>query len=88
MKSNRTKDALIISFCVCDQDAIKSMESSLAEVNAAVSKLEGEETLIRKDQIEIQHRYEKYDAVVKENHEKNKHWKKEVWHLLPSDLCM
>lgn len=64
------------------------MESSLAEVNAAVAKLEEGETAIRKDQIEIQHRYEKYDAVVKENQDKNKHWKKEVWCLMPSDLML
>lgn len=64
------------------------MESSLAEVNAAVAKLEGEETAIRKDQIEIQHRYEKFDAVVKENQDKNKYWKKEVRHLLPGGLSM
>lgn len=54
------------------------MESSLSQAKAAVEKLEADETSVKKDLIEVQHKYEKYETVFKENHDKCRHWKKEV----------
>lgn len=60
------------------QDARKAMESSLSQAKAAVEKLEADETSVKKDLIEVQHKYEKYETVFKENHDKCRHWKKEL----------
>ena len=57
---------------------MKEVETALAEVNSVVAKLEEEETELRKQHIEVKHKFEKFDAVVKENKDKIKHWKKEV----------
>ena len=57
---------------------MKEVETALAEVNSVIAKLDEEETELRKQHIEVKHKFEKFDAVVKENKDKIKHWKKEV----------
>jgi len=50
----------------------------LTELRSLIDKEDGEETELKKENVEEKHKLEKYEASVKENQIKNKHWKKEV----------
>ena len=58
------------------------MEVELKGIQTEMAKIEEEEKVMQKDQIEIKHELEKYDTVVKDNALKIKHWKKEVSTLI------
>ena len=57
---------------------MKSVETSLAEIKGQLAALQEVEQKLQKENIEVTHDFEKYDAVVKDNHTKVKHWSKEV----------
>ena len=57
---------------------MKEAETALAEIVKEVAKLEEEEGGLQKDNLEVKHELERYEAIIRENTSKIKHWKKEV----------
>ena len=74
-----SKNKLIFFFSLCLQDTMKAAETALQEVNKELAKLEDEETVLQKDVVDVKNELEKFQNIVKENQQKIKHWKKEVF---------
>lgn len=55
----------------------------LQGVKEEIAQIEEKETCMSKDRLELQHKIEKYEDVVKTNLVKIKHWKKQV-----RDFCI
>ena len=54
------------------------MEGCLESMHQELDVIEQEETKLRGQEVDIKHEVEKYEAVLKENQQKVKHWQKEV----------
>ena len=59
------------------------MESELSEMTAALDKEDSEETDLKKQLIEEKNKLDTYEASVKDNLAKTRHWKKEVCEHFP-----
>ncbi|XP_072035252.1 LOW QUALITY PROTEIN: structural maintenance of chromosomes protein 4-like [Amphiura filiformis] len=57
---------------------MQDMEGQLEESKAALAKLQQTETETKSKQVEVKHELEGYEAKVKENQHKTRHWKKEL----------
>ena len=57
---------------------MKEVEQELEKVKKEYGGLEENENKLRSEEIDVKHEFEKYETVVKENHQKVKHWQKEV----------
>lgn len=63
------------------KEKIKSHEDMLQGVKEEIAQIEEKETCMSKDRLELQHKIEKYEDVVKTNLVKIKHWKKQLTQL-------
>lgn len=60
------------------QEKIENHEKVLADLKEKLGEIEKQETALSKENIDLQHKLEKYEDVVKTNQVKMKHWKKQV----------
>jgi hypothetical protein len=60
------------------KESKQQVETVLEGLKSVLEKDDGEEIKLKKELIEEKHHLEKYESAVKENHQKLKHWKKEV----------
>ena len=54
------------------------MEEFLERLRKELDAVDQEESKLREQEVDIKHELEKYETVLKENHQKVKHWQKEV----------
>lgn len=71
---------------------MKEMEEILQKTKGEYSTVETDENELRSKEVDLKHEVEKLEAIYKENHQKVRHWQKEVrlhivipTHLLQSD---
>ena len=57
---------------------MSAMEESLEGLKKELEAVEQEESKLRGKEVDIKHEVDKYEAVLKQNQEKVKHWQKEV----------
>lgn len=60
------------------QQEMSAMEESLEGLKKELEAVEQEESKLRGKEVDIKHEVDKYEAVLKQNQEKVKHWQKEV----------
>jgi len=60
------------------QESKKQVETELEEMTSALDQEDSEETELKKELIEDKNKLDTYEANVKENLAKTRHWKKEV----------
>ena len=77
---------------------MSAMEESLKNLRKELEAVEQEENKLRGQEVDIKHEMDKYESVMKDNQNKEKHWQKEVcWvhvdllyntdqHLFPADI--
>lgn len=64
--------------CFKFQAEAKEFDKEKHELYRQIEKLEEEENVLKKQQIDTMNELEKYENVIKENQQRIKHWKKEV----------
>lgn len=55
-----------------------AMEESLEDLRKEVEAVEQEENKLQSQEVDIKHEMDKFEAVLKDNQNKEKHWQKEV----------
>jgi len=60
------------------QESKKQVESELSDMTAALDSEDSEETELKKQLIEERNKLDTFEASVKDNVAKTRHWKKEV----------
>ncbi|XP_029636692.1 structural maintenance of chromosomes protein 4 [Octopus sinensis] len=63
------------------KEKIENHEKILSDLKEKLGEIEKEETALSKENIDLQHKLEKYEDVVKTNQVKMKHWKKQLSQL-------
>ncbi|GAB1598806.1 structural maintenance of chromosomes protein 4-like [Argonauta hians] len=63
------------------KEKIEATEKVLAELKEKLAEIEKQETALSKDNIDLHHKVEKYEDVVKTNQGKRKHWQKQLTQL-------
>ena len=69
------------------QSEAKEVDKEKHELYAHIEKLEEEENVLKKQQIDITNELDKYENVIKENQQRIKHWKKEVISRCIAESC-
>ena len=57
---------------------MSAMEESLENLRKELEAVEQEENKLRRQEVDIKHEMDKYESVLRENQNKQKHWQKEV----------
>lgn len=60
------------------QQEMTAMEESLEDLRKEVEAVEQEENKLQSQEVDIKHEMDKFEAVLKDNQNKEKHWQKEV----------
>ena len=66
-----------LCLCILQLEA-KEVDRQKHELCTHLEKLEEEENVLKKQQIDITNELDKFENVIKENQQRIKHWKKEV----------
>ena len=57
---------------------MSAMEESLENLRKELEAVEQEENKLRGQEVDIKHEMDKYESVLRDNQNKQKHWQKEV----------